>query len=366
MVPFLDLRAQYAEIGEEVNAAVLKVIESARFILGPEVEAFEDEFAAYCQTGHCVALNSGTSALHLALLALGVGAGDEVITVPSTFIATVAAIRYSGATPVFVDVDEAGWTMDPALIEAAITPATRVILPVHLHGRVAPMEQILAIAEKHGLQVVEDAAQAHGADRLDRRAGSFGVIGCFSFYPGKNLGAYGEGGAAVTSDADLARRMRMLRDWGQEEKHRHVVQGYNARMDGIQGAVLRIKLARLDKWTDARRAHAALYDRLLAGAPCATPQPPDNNRHVYHVYSVLVEERERIQKALAADDIGTNIHYPVPVHLQPAHADLGYGRGDFPVSEKLADRFLSLPMFAELTDAQVGRAADALKDALNG
>lgn len=364
MVPFLDLKAQYAEIKDEVNAAVLNVIENTQFVLGAEVKAFEDNFAAYCQADHCVALNSGTSALHMALLAMDIGPGDEVITVSSTFIATIAAIRYTGATPVFIDVDEASWTMNPELIEAAITPKTKVIMPVHLHGRVADMDAICAVAEKHGLQVIEDAAQAHGATYKGRRAGSFGAIGCFSFYPGKNLGAYGEGGAAVTSDPDLAQKMRVLRDWGQEEKHYHVVQGYNARMDGIQGAVLRVKLGHLDKWTDARRSHAAHYDELLADMPCGSPLV-GNDRHVYHVYSVLVEERERVQKALGDAGVGSNIHYPIPVHMQKAHADLGYDSGDFPVSERLATQFLSLPMFAELTPEQVRETVNVLRDALN-
>jgi len=360
MIPFLDLKAQYGEIRDEVNAAVLKVIESTQFVLGPEVKAFEENFAAYCQADHCVALNSGTSALHMALLALDIGAGDEVITVASTFIATTAAIRYTGATPVFVDVDATTWTMDPSAVEAAITTKTKAIMPVHLHGRVADMDAINAVAAKHGLQVIEDAAQAHGAETQGRRAGSLSAIGCFSFYPGKNLGAYGEGGAAVTNDAELAHKMRMLRDWGQEEKHHHVIQGYNTRMDGIQGAVLRIKLGHLDKWTEARRAHAAQYDRLLADVPCGRPMISDKDRHVFHVYSVLVEDRDRVQKAMGDAGIGTNIHYPVPVHLQQAHADLGYAKGDFPVTEKLANEFLSLPMYAELTEEQIEQVVAAL------
>jgi len=366
MVPFLNLKAQYVEIRDEVNAAVMGVIDSGQFVLGAEVKAFEEAFAAYCQAEHCVALNSGTSALHMALLALDIGPGDEVITVSSTFIATVAAIRYAGATPVFVDVDEASWTMDPNLIEEAISGKTKAIMPVHLHGRVADMDAINALAQKHGLLVIEDAAQAHGAAHKGRRAGSLSAIGCFSFYPGKNLGAYGEGGAAVTNDAALAHKMRVLRDWGQEEKHHHVVQGYNARMDGIQGAVLRVKLGHLEKWTEARRAHAALYDQLLADVPCGRPLMSNEDRHVFHVYSVLVEEREQVQKALADAGIGTNIHYPIPVHLQLAHSDLGYGKGDFPVTEKLADHFLSLPMFAELKDDQLAAVATELKKALNG
>lgn len=365
MVPFLDLKAQYAEIKDEVNAAVFGVIESCQFVLGDEVRVFEDEFAAYCKSDHCVALNSGTSALHLALLALDIGPGDEVITVSSTFIATVAVIKYVGATPVFVDVDKASWTMDAKLIEEAITPKTKVIMPVHLHGRVADMSAISVIAEKNGIKIIEDAAQAHGAQHNEKRSGSFGTIGCFSYYPGKNLGAYGEGGAAVTNDAKLAHKMRVLRDWGQEEKYHHIIQGYNARMDGIQGAVLRVKLRYLDKWTEARRAHATLYDKLLSGVDCTVPLVT-NDRHVYHIYSVLVNERERVQKALGIMGIGTNIHYPIPAHLQGAHADLGYKNGDLPVTENLSTRFLSLPMFAELSDLQISETVNGLKKAING
>jgi dTDP-4-amino-4,6-dideoxygalactose transaminase len=365
MVPFLDLEAQYAEIKNEVNAAVLKVIENCQFVLGDEVKAFENDFAAYCQTDHCVAFNSGTSALHLALLALDIGPGDEVITVSSTFIATVAAIRYVGATPVFVDVDENSWTMDANLIEAAITPKTKVIMPVHLHGRVADMGAICAIAEKHGLQIIEDAAQAHGAQHNEKRAGSFGAIGCFSYYPGKNLGAYGEGGGAVTNDEELANKMRVLRDWGQEERYHHTTLGFNARMDGIQGAVLRVKLSYLDKWTEARRANATLYDELLSDVDCTVPMAT-NDRHVYHIYSVLVDEREQVQKVLGGSGIGTNIHYPIPVHLQGAHTDLGYQNGDFLVTESLSTKFLSLPMFAELSENQIGHTVDVLRKAING
>jgi len=364
MIPFLDLNAQYQGIKEDVNKAVLDVLESSAFVLGPAVKSFEADFANYCESKECVALNSGTSALHMALLTLGVGDGDEVITVSSTFIATIAAIRYTGARPVMVDVDPQTWTMDVDKIEAAITPRTKVIMPVHLHGRVADMDGILDIAKRHGLAVVEDAAQAHGATYKGRKAGSFGDIGCFSFYPGKNLGAYGEGGAAVTSNPDYAKKMRMLRDWGQAEKHHHVIEGFNTRMDGIQGAVLGVKLKHLDVWTDARRSHAKLYDQLLTDASLEFPIASNRDRHVYHVYAVLVKNRETVQKKLNNAGVGSNIHYPVPVHMQPAHSDLGYGAGDFPVSEKIANEFLSLPMFAELTEAQVQETAETLVKAL--
>ena len=264
MVPFLDLKAQHEQMKPEIDAAVMRVIDSAQFVLGPEVAAFEERFAGYCGVQYCAALNSGTSALHLALLAAGIGPGDEVITVSMTFVATTAAILYCGAKPVFVDVDPNTWTMDPNLIEAAITPRTKAILPVHLHGLMADMDPIMELARRHDLVVIEDAAQSHGAEYKGRRAGSIGDIGCFSFYPGKNLGAYGEGGAVVSNNPDLARKVALLRDWGQESKYNHVVAGYNYRMDGIQGAVLNVKMQYIEAWTEARRRVAAHYDRLLA------------------------------------------------------------------------------------------------------
>src|SRR4051794_3432146 len=353
LIPFLDLKAQYRQIKPEVDAAVARAIESTQFVLGPEVAGFEERFAGYCQAKHCYALNSGTSALHLALLAAGVGPGDEVITVSMTFVATTAAILYSGAQPVFVDVDPVTWTMDPSLIEAAITPRTRAILPVHLHGLMADMDAIMEIARRHDLIVIEDAAQAHGAEYKGRRAGSIGNLGCFSFYPGKNLGAYGEGGAVVTSQPELARRISLLRDWGQESKYNHVVHGYNYRMDGMQGAVLSVKMNYIEAWTEARRSVASHYDGRLGKHRCRRPLPPPHCRHVYHVYAVCLGQRDEAQKALQAAGIGVGIHYPVPVHLQTAYASLGYGAGDFPVTELLAHQFLSLPIYAELVPEQV-------------
>src|ERR1700754_2724799 len=258
----------------EIDAAVMRVIEGAQFVLGPEVTAFEERFASYCGVKHCLAVSSGTSALHLALLAAGIGPGDEVITVSMTFVATTAAVLYSGAKPVYVDVDPVTWTMDPALIEAAITPRTKAILPVHLHGLMADMDPIMEIARRRGLVVIEDAAQAHGAEYRGRRAGSIGDLGCFSFYPGKNLGAYGEGGAVVCNDPELAQRVSLLRDWGQESKYNHVVAGYNYRMDGIQGAILNVKMKYIEEWTEARRAVASQYHRLLEGHPYRRPAPP--------------------------------------------------------------------------------------------
>jgi dTDP-4-amino-4,6-dideoxygalactose transaminase len=363
VIPFLDLKAQYREIKPQVDAAVARVIESAQFVLGPEVAAFEERFAAYCGVRHCVAVNSGTSALHLALLAAGVGPGDEVITVSMTFVATTAAILYCGAKPVFVDVDPDTWTMDPNLVKAAITLRTKAILPVHLHGLMADMDPIIEVADRAGLIVIEDAAQAHGSEYRGLRAGSIGDIGCFSFYPGKNLGAYGEAGAAVTNSSDLARQLALLRDWGQESKYNHVLPGYNFRMDGIQGAVLNVKMAYIESWTEARQTVASHYDRLLARAQFKRPAPPPHCRHVYHVYAVEVEHRDQVQKALSAAGIGTGIHYPVPVHLQKAYGELGYGRGDFLVTEAIANRFLSLPIYAELQPEQVANVVLELENA---
>lgn len=364
MIAFLDLKAQYRQVKSEVDAAVARTVESAQFVLGPEVSAFEERFASYCGVTHCRAVNSGTSALHLALLAAGIGAGDEVITVSMTFVATTAAILYCGAKPVFVDVDPVAWTMNPSLIEAAITARTKAIMPVHLHGLMADMDPIMEIASRHNLVVIEDAAQAHGAEYKGRRAGSIGDIGCFSFYPGKNLGAYGEGGAVVTNQPEFARRISLLRDWGQESKYNHVVQGYNYRMDGIQGAVLNVKMNYIEAWTEARRAVASHYDHLLEKYPCSGPMPPVYSRHVFHVYAVRLPQRDEAQKVLQAAGIGTVIHYPVPVHLQKAYASLGYSAGDFPITETLANQFLSLPIYAELLPEQIVEVAAELQKIL--
>jgi dTDP-4-amino-4,6-dideoxygalactose transaminase len=362
MIPFVDLRAQYRSIKPEIDAAVLRVLDSAQFILGDEVAAFEGEFAAYCQAQSCVALNTGTSALHLALLAAGVGPGDDVITVPFTFVATVSAIVYTGATPVFVDIDPVSYTMDPSRIEAAITPRTKALVPVHLYGHAADMDPILDVARRHGLIVIEDAAQAHGATYHGRRCGSMGDIAAFSFYPGKNLGAYGEGGAAVTNNAEYARMMRVLRDWGQEKKYEHKYKGFNYRMDGIQGAILRVKLRHLEAWTEARRRHAGIYDQLLADGAVTLPVERPGCRHVYHVYAVRARERDRLQGMLREAGIHTGVHYPIPVHLQLAHADLGYTAGSFPHAERAAEEVLSLPMFAELTNDQIEEVVRAVAE----
>ena len=360
MIPFVDLKAQHAALREELLAAIDGVLRSCEFTLGREVAAFESSFADYCGAEQGVGVNSGTSALHLALLAAGVGPGDEVITVPFTFMATASAIQYTGARPVFVDIEPQSFTMDPAAVEAAITPRTRALLPVHLFGQMADMDPLMAIARRHGLVVIEDAAQAHGALYKGRRAGSIGDMGCFSFYPGKNLGACGEGGMVVSSQPDAVKRMRMLRDWGAERKYHHVLKGYNYRLEGIQGAVLNVKLRYLEGWTEARRTAAARYDRLLAGGPLGLPQAMPWNRHVYHVYAVRCADRQALQQGLADAGIHTGIHYPFPVHLLEAFADLGYRAGQFPHAEQAAREVLSLPMFPELTPAQSAEVAQAV------
>ena len=348
MIPLVDLQAQYRSIKPEIDRAVGRVLESGRFVLGEEVLAFEQEFATFSEAQHGIAVNSGTSALHLALLAAGVGRDDEVITVPFTFVATVAAIRYTGATPVFVDVEPRSLTMDVGRLEAAITGRTRAIIPVHLYGQAADMDPIMDIARRHGLVVIEDAAQAHGAEYRGHRVGGIGDLACFSFYPGKNLGAYGEGGLVTTSNPTYARTIRMLRDWGEETRYHHVVQGFNYRMDAIQGAILRVKLRHLPAWTERRRAHAARYDDLLAHGPVRRPESLPDRHHVYHLYVVRTRRRADLQEALGARGIGTGIHYPIPVHLQKAHADLGYGAGDFSCAEEAAAEVLSLPLYPEL------------------
>jgi dTDP-4-amino-4,6-dideoxygalactose transaminase len=353
-VPFLDLKAQYTTIKTEIDEALNQVFDRTAFAGGPFVAGFEAEFATFCGSGYAVGVGSGTDALWLSLLALGIGRGDEVITAPNTFIATAEAITYAGATPVFVDVDEGTYTMNPALIKAAITPRTKAIIPVHLFGQTADMDPILAVAKEAGLYVVEDACQAHGALYKGRPAGSMGDTGCFSFYPGKNLGAYGEAGGIVTDRKDVADTMRMLRDHGQAKKYYHDMIGWNARMDGIQGAVLSVKLAHLNAWNEARRRNAHRYSDLLKDAPgVMTPYEADYGKHVYHIYAIRVKNRDDLIAALAAEDIACGIHYPIPLHLQKPYQSLGYKPGTFPAAEKSAAEFVSLPMFPELTDEQI-------------
>ncbi|MFM6278894.1 MAG: DegT/DnrJ/EryC1/StrS family aminotransferase, partial [Dolichospermum sp.] len=341
MIPFVDLKAQYLTIKDEIHVAISQVLDSTQFILGHEVAALEREFAHYCSADYGIAVNTGTSALHLALLAAGIAPGDEVITTPFTFVATVAAIDYTGAKAVFVDIDPVSLTIDVTKIEAAITERTKAIVPVHLYGQPADMDPILDIARRYGLIVIEDVAQAHRAEYKGQRVGSIGDLGCFSFYPGKNLGAYGEGGMVVTNNTKYAHTINMLRDWGQERKYHHVLKGYNYRMDGLQGSILRVKLRYLDDWTQARRNHAAQYDQLLAKADVITPTVMSYSYHVYHIYAVRSRSRNILQQRLHEQQIQTGIHYPIPLHLQPAYADLGYKIGDFPHSELAAKEVLS-------------------------
>lgn len=352
MIPFLDFAEQYKTLGGELESAVVAALQSGKYVLGPSVEAFERCFADYCGMPDAVAVNSGTSALHLSLLAAGVGPGDEVITVSATFVATVAAIVYAGARPVFVDIDPDTWTMDPDRIEALISPRTRAIIPVHLHGRLADMDAILEIARRRNLTVIEDAAQAHGAARSGIRAGAFGDLAAFSFYPGKNLGACGEGGAITTSNPDYSEILRSLRDWGQSGKYNHVRHGFNCRMDGIQGAVLGVKLPYLDRWNEARRQIANDYHAGLS-PNISRALGPFGADHACHVYAIRARDRDGVREELARRGVATLMHYPCPVHLQPAYASLGYGSGDLPVTEQLARETLSLPLFPELKPEQV-------------
>ena len=360
MIPFVDLKAQYSGIKQEVDDAIVRVLDNCQFVLGEEVESFETEFATYCRATHAVGVNSGTSALHLALLAAGIKPGDEVITASFTFVATAAAIRYAGATPVFVDVDPRSLTIDTSKIEAAITPRTKAIVPVHLYGQCADMRPLLEIARSHGLIVIEDAAQAHGAEYDNRRAGSLGDLACFSFYPGKNLGAYGEGGAITTNDDGYDKALRVLRDHGQTAKYHHEVIGYNYRLEGIQGAVLRVKLRHLEEWNDARRRLAALYRELLADAGVGLVEEMSYGKPVYHVFPILTDLRDALAGHLKTSAIATGIHYPIPVHLQPAFADLGYKAGDLPITERAARQTLSVPMYPELSKEDVSLVAQSV------
>ena len=362
-VPFNDLRPQYAAIRAEIDAAVAGVLARGWFVLGPEVEAFESEFAAYCDARHAVGVGSGTEALHLALLACGVGPGDEVVTVAHTAVPTINAISLTGARPVFVDVDPDTCTMDPSAAAAAITPRTRALLPVHLYGHPVDVAPLRDLARRHGLRLIEDAAQAHGAAYHGTRVGTLGDLAAFSFYPTKNLGAYGDGGMVVTDDAALAERVRLLRNYGQTDRYHHQIEGLNSRLDELQAAVLRVKLRYLEGWTAARRERAERYTARIQRA--RAPREASWARHVYHLYVVHVPRRAAVQQALAAAGIDTLVHYPIPAHLQPAYAHLGVARGSLPVTERLADEALSLPLYPELPMDQVERVAAALEAALS-
>ena len=360
-----DLRAQYNTLRSEMIQQLLDVAGSTNYILGPRVAQFEEDFARYIGVKHCIGVNSGTSALHLALICAGVQAGDEVITVPMTFIATSWAISYCHATPVYVDIDPATYTMDPEQIERRITRKTRAILPVHLYGQCADMDALLAIGRKHGIPVIEDAAQAHGAVYRGKKAGTIGLAAGFSFYPGKNLGAYGEAGAVVTNDDHIAKRLRALRDHAQDKRYHHSEIGFNYRMDALQGAVLGVKLKYLEKWTESRIKMAARYRQLLSGLPIAMPAIADQRRHVWHLFVALHPERDRIRRELEEAGIQTGLHYPIPLHLQKAYQHLGGQAGDYPVAEKVARECLTLPLFAEMTAVQQDAVVDTLTNVLN-
>lgn len=363
-VPFLDLKGQYEQVREEVLRGLSDVCENTAFALGPKVNAFEEAFARYIGTKHCVAVNSGTSALHLALIGAGVGPGDEVVTVPMTFIATSWAISYQGARPVFVDVDLATRTMNVSQVERAITPKTKALLPVHMYGQPADLDPLLDISRRRGIPLIEDAAQAHGAQYRGLSVGSLGMCGCFSFYPGKNLGAYGEGGAVTTNDPQLATRLKSLRDHAQSQRYHHDEIGFNYRMDAFQGAVLGVKLPYLESWTESRRRLAKRYRELLSDLPIELPSEAPDRRHVWHLFVILHPERDRIRAELDARGIHTGLHYPIPLHLQKAYSGLGHHEGDFPVSEKIGRECLSLPIFPEMTLEQQDAVIDALRSTL--
>ena len=358
-VPFLDLKVQHKEIENEVLPMVKEVMENTAFVGGPQVSGFETEFSDFCDTDYCVGVSSGTDALRFALMSLGVGSGDEVITVPNTFIATTEAISQVGATPIFVDVYQSTSEIDISQIEDKITERTKAIIPVHLYGQPADMEPVLDIGKKYNLEVIEDSCQAHGALYKGKKAGSLGRVGCFSFYPGKNLGAYGEGGAIVTRDENISNKVKMIRDHGQIKKYYHQLEGYNGRLDAIQAGVLRIKLKRIDEWNKARRHNASLYNELLGNIPGLTLTIEEKfAQSVYHLYVIILEDRDGLQKFLGDNGIATGLHYPVPLHLQKAYERLGYKKGDFPVAESLSERLLSLPIYPQLTRDQIEYVAE--------
>ncbi len=365
MIPLVDLKAQYRLIKPEIDEAIQRVVDSTSFILGKEVQTFEEVFATYCDAGYAVGVASGTAALHLALLACDVGPGDEVITTPHTFIATVEPICHVGARPVFVDIDPVSYNLDPKLVEAAVTPRTKAIMPVHLYGQPADMEPLLEIAHRHDLRVIEDAAQAHGAEYHGRRAGTLGDVACFSFYPGKNLGAYGDGGMVVTDNPQIAEQVRLLRNHGRQSKYEHLAVGYGERLDALQAAILGAKLPHLEEWTERRRRVASHYRELLAGqAAIQAPQEMEGVRHVYHLFVVRVPNRDAVLKQLKEAAIGAGIHYPIPLHMQPALAWMGHQEGDFPHTEQAAREILSLPLYPEIDEGQIVQVIQVLTAAV--
>lgn len=361
-IPAETVTRQYAQIQDEVAAAIAEVLPTGKYVLGPNLQAFEQEFAAYCGTSYSTGISNGTEALHLALLACGVGPGDEVITVPNTYIATVFAISYTGATPVFVDIDPNTYNIDITKIEERITPRTKAIVPVHMYGQIADMDPLLEIAQAHRLYVIEDAAHAHGALYKGRRAGSLGHVGCFSFYPTKVLGCFGDGGMTTTNDPELNDRIRVLRYMGQHTKYNHEVIGYQQRLDELQAAILRVKLRYLEEWIERRIHLAQCYERLLADLPVVTPVVAPNHRHVFYLYNIRVPHRDELQRFLTERGIGTHVVYPLAAPLQPAYRHLGYSEGDFPISDSQVGEILCLPMFPELTEDEVEQVASAIRE----
>jgi len=361
MIKFVDLKSQYNSIKNDVRKAIDEVLESSIYVLGQQLSNFENEFAKFCNAKHCIGLNTGTSALHLALLAKGIGKGDEVITAPNTFFATCEAISYTGAIPKFVDIDEDTYNIDAEKLKKAITPRTKAIIPVDIYGQPADMNEILEIAKKHNLIIIEDACQAHGAEHHNRKVPIAG-IGCFSFYPAKNLGAYGEGGAIVTNDKEADELIRAYRDHGQTKRHVHKYIGYNYRFDEIQAAILRAKLKHLDKWIEMRRKNAKLYNELLQDCDVVEPIEKAYNKHVYHLYVIRVNQRQKLIERLNSKEIQTAIHYPTPIHLQEAYSHLGYKKGSFPIAEKCVNEILSLPMYPELKQEEIEFVVNLLKN----
>lgn len=363
-IPLVDLKIQYQDLKEPIDAAMRGVIETTDFILGKPVAPFEEAFARFCEVKHAIGVNSGTSALHLAFVTCGVAPGDEVITTPHTFIATTEMLGWMGARPVFVDIDPVTYQIDPGRIEAAITPRTKAIVPVHLYGYPVDMDAVMNIARRHRLKVIEDCAQAHGARIDGQRVGTMGDVACFSFYPGKNLGAYGDAGAIITNDDALAERIRLLRNHGRQEKYSHDIEGFNYRIETLQAAILGAKLPHLEEWNRRRRQHAYRYRELLAGADLVLPVEAYGCEPVYHLFVVRVDRRDSVMAAMKAKGVGVGVHYPIPLHLQPAYAHLGYREGDLPAAESAAREVLSLPMYPELTDAQLQAVSEALLEAI--
>ena len=363
-INFVDLKRQYSNIKDDIDGAIQRILDNTSFILGKEVEEFEKEFAEYCGVKYCVGVDSGTSALSLALKSLGIGKGDEVITVPNTFIATTLAISSTGASVKFVDINPDTYNIDVAKLENAISDKTKAIMPVHLFGQPANMDKVLEIAKEHNLRVVEDACQAHGAEYKGKKTGSMGDVACFSFYPGKNLGAYGDGGALMTNDEELRDKLIALRNYGSKIKYHHPIKGFNNRLDAIQAAVLRVKLKHLDKWNEKRRKNAQLYNELLRNGNLEAPIEERSGKHVYHLYVIRTKQRDKLAEFLGSRGISTGVHYPIPIHLQKAYEELKLGKGSFPITEKYAGEILSLPMFAELEDEEIKYVADIIKDYL--